>query len=133
MKQWCLNADHFLLSPAASEPRICNLSSVTLVSFCHELEHREHISCMIYLQAHFNRLLTLPYSVDERLLLMDMMYLCIAHTIKAFDVQISLVRIIFGVDIYKIINLSAKDLKTCKDDIDLHRGSRTVLLTRTTL
>ena len=52
-RQLHLNADHLLYPLAASGCMICSLSfNVTLVSFCHELEHKEHISCMARHLAH---------------------------------------------------------------------------------
>ena len=47
-RQLYLNADHFLYPLSASGCTICSLSFVTLVSFCHELEDRDHISCMVH-------------------------------------------------------------------------------------
>ena len=45
---WCRS---FFVSQTASGHTMCNLSSVDLVFFYHELEQREHIPCKAYLQA----------------------------------------------------------------------------------
>ena len=46
-RQLHLNVNRFLNPLGASGCMICSLSFVALVSFCHELEHRECISCMV--------------------------------------------------------------------------------------
>ena len=47
-RQLHLEADRFLYPQAASGCRICSLSFVTLVSFCHELKHEDIIFCMVH-------------------------------------------------------------------------------------
>ena len=85
---WSLTkeADHFLYPPAAFGYTICNLSSVDMFIFCHELSpallifrHSKDVSREAQL--------TLLYSVDERLGVCHLMDLCISHMINVFDAQ----------------------------------------------
>ena len=90
-RQLHLNADHFLCPLAASGCTICSLSFVALVSFCHEMEHREHISCMFVIwyseDLPKETQLVLSYSVDEGLGVRHLMDSCIAYTIKTLNIQ----------------------------------------------